>query len=344
MCERQCPAGTDISTLMAAARAEYVRRRGLRRTEFVLGRNRYLSALGSAFAPFSNVFMRLTVSKWGLETLTGIDRRRAMPPFRRGSFVSVGRRYLAARGPIADPVDRVAYFVDTYAGYNDHELGFAALDVLRHNRVDVVLPKQKPAPLPAIVYGDVKAARRDLAYTVKRLAAWVREGYKVVCSEPSAALCLKEELRHYVCGEDAQLVSQNAVELMSYLDGLRSAGQLKPPNASVHEAFSYHLPCHLSALGDEIVTLRLLREHFGVEVTDLAAGCCGLSGTFGMQRKNYDLALRISNSLRRALDARACESVLTECAACKMQIEHIAPATTVHPVKLIARCYGLGAT
>ncbi|MEN6424367.1 MAG: FAD-binding and (Fe-S)-binding domain-containing protein, partial [Phycisphaerales bacterium] len=40
MCERQCPSGTNISMLMTAARAEYVRRKGLRRTEFVLSRNR----------------------------------------------------------------------------------------------------------------------------------------------------------------------------------------------------------------------------------------------------------------------------------------------------------------
>ena len=82
MCERQCPSGTNISMLMAAARAEYVRRKGLRRTEFVLSRNRYLSRLGSLFAPLSNVFMSLPISKWLLERVTGIDKRRSMPTFR----------------------------------------------------------------------------------------------------------------------------------------------------------------------------------------------------------------------------------------------------------------------
>ncbi|MCH7556567.1 MAG: hypothetical protein IIB56_03820 [Planctomycetes bacterium] len=32
------------------------------------------------------------------------------------------------------------------------------------------------------------------------LAKVVREGYKIVCSEPSAALYLKQELRHFVAG------------------------------------------------------------------------------------------------------------------------------------------------
>ena len=214
MCEKQCPSGVQISTLMAAARAEYVQRKGMRRTELALSHNRYLSMAGSAFAPVSTGFMRLLPFKWMLEKVVGLDKRRGMPGFQRGSFLKAGRKYLAAAEPLTAPIDKVAYFVDTYANHNDHELGFAVVDVLRHNHVEVILPDQRPAPLPAIVYGDVKTARRDLAYNVRHLAEAVRAGYKVVCSEPSAALCLRQELRHYVAGADAELVSQNTMELM----------------------------------------------------------------------------------------------------------------------------------
>ncbi|MBN1506682.1 MAG: anaerobic glycerol-3-phosphate dehydrogenase subunit C [Sedimentisphaerales bacterium] len=341
MCERECPSGVAISTLMTAARAEYVRRKGLRRPEFVLSRNRHLSRMGSLFSPLSNALMRLPVSKWLLEKVAGIDARRSMPAFGRGSLLRVGRKHLAACPPIANPVDRVAYFIDTYANYNDRELGLAVIDVLRHNDVEVILPDQRPAPLPAIVYGDVKTARRDLTYNVRHLAAAVRKGYKIVCSEPSAALCLKDELRHYVAGEDATLVSQNTHELMNYLLALRSQGNLKTPQRSVPGKFAYHLPCHLCALGDDTVALRLLQEHFKIDVADLRAGCCGLSGTFGMQAKNYDLSTQISESLRIALIASPTQDIVTECAACKMQIEHIAPATATHPIKLIARSYAM---
>jgi len=341
MCERECPSGVAVSTLMAAARAEYVKRKGLRRPEFALGRNRYLSGMGSLFAPLSNVLMRLPALKWLLEKVAGIDARRSMPRFDRGSFLKAGRKHLAACEPIAEPVDKVAYFVDTYANHNDHELGFAVIDVLRHNDVEVILPEQRPAPLPAIVYGNVKTAQRDLAYNVKQLAQAVRGGCKIVCSEPSAALCLREELRHYVAGEDATLVSQNTRELMTYLLDLRGQGKLKAPERPVTGKFGYHLPCHMCALGDDTVTLRLLQEHFKIDVADLCAGCCGLAGTFGMQAKNYDLSAQISESLRSALKASPTQDIITECAACKMQIEHIASAAATHPVKLIARSYGL---
>ncbi len=58
-CRLQCPSGVDISELMNVARAEYVRRKGLRRAERVLSNNRYMSMLGSMFWPISNFAMRL---------------------------------------------------------------------------------------------------------------------------------------------------------------------------------------------------------------------------------------------------------------------------------------------
>jgi anaerobic glycerol-3-phosphate dehydrogenase C subunit len=340
-CSLECPSGVDVSKLISAARAEYVKRRGLRRAEWVLSYNRYLSMLGSMFAPVSNFVMGLGVFKRFLERTAGLDRRRNMPGFKRSSFLKAGRKFLGTQESLKKPIDRVAYFVDTYANYNDHELGFAVLGVLRHNDIEVILPKQLPAPLPAIVYGDVKQARRDLTYSVKHLAKAVREGYKIICSEPSAALCLKEELRHFVADEDAKLVSENTFELMSYLLDLFKAGKLKPVKKPISHNFVYHLPCHLLAIGGGRASVELLRGICKAEVVDLKAGCCGLAGTFGMQKKNYDLSSKISESLKNALESAQTKDVLTECAACKMQIEHISDKRVSHPIKILAKAYSI---
>ncbi len=346
-CLLECPSGVDISKLMNAARAEYVRRKGLRQAEFALSHNRYLSILGSIFSPISNFFMRLPIFKWLLEKVAGIDRRRAMPEFRRSSFLNVGRKYLSTRletglaacEPIEKPIDKVAYFVDTYANYNDHELGFAVLDVLRANNIEVILPRQRPAPLPAIVYGNVKRARRDLSYSLRYLAKAVRDGYKIVCSEPSAALCLKQELRHFVKGDDVKLVSDNTYELMNYLLDLQRQGKLNRPMRPIKEEFVYHLPCHLCAVGDETASIKLLQGLCGAKITDLKAGCCGIAGTFGMQKKNYELSLQIADSLKKALEESPVKDVLTECSTCKMQIEHISGCYVRHPIKVLAEAY-----
>jgi Fe-S oxidoreductase len=338
-CSVECPAGVDVSKLMATARAEFVRRRGLRRAELALSHNRYLSMLGSIFSPISNFFMRLSIFKWFLEKFSGLDRRRSMPSFAGGSFLRAGRKYLEASAPIEKPVDKVAYFVDTYANYNDHELGFAVLEVLRHNDIEVILPKQRPVPLPAIVYGNVKRARRDLAYSVKHLAKAVRDGYKIVCSEPSAALCLKQELKYFVAGEDAQLVSENTYELMSYLLDLSKQNKLRPAKSPIKQIFVYHQPCHLYAIGEGRAGVELLKRVCSANITELDAGCCGIAGTFGFSKKNYELSEQIAARLKESLEKVSFKYVLTECSACKMQIEHISGAMVVHPIKALSEAY-----
>jgi Fe-S oxidoreductase len=59
-----------------------------------------------------------------------------------------------------------------------------------------------------------------------------------------------------------------------------------------------------------------------------------------MQKKNYELSERIAKTLKTALDNTPAQSVITECAACGMQIEHISGKRAIHPIKILANAYG----
>jgi len=60
-----------------------------------------------------------------------------------------------------------------------------------------------------------------------------------------------------------------------------------------------------------------------------------------MQKKNYELSSQIAESLKSALENFPTQNVLTECAACKMQIEHISDKVAIHPLKILAESYAL---
>jgi len=154
-------------------------------------------------------------------------------------------------------------------------------------------------------------------------------------------LCLKQELRHFVPGEDAKLVSEKTFELMSYLLDLHTQKKLNPPTNLITDEYVYHMPCHLYALGGGTASVKLLQGLCGIKVTELKAGCCGLAGTFGMQKKNYDLSSQIAVSLKAALEKSPVQNVLTECDACAMQIEHLSDKRITHPVKVMSRTYAL---
>ena len=341
MCSVECPAGVDVSKLVIEARAQLSKHTGFTAAEFTLIHNRWMSILASTFAPLSNWVMGLGIVRWGLEKTIGLDRNRRLPQFERGSFVSKARALLAEVKPLESPVDRAVYFVDSYANYNDHALGRAVLDVLRRAGVEVVVPKQRPAPMPAFVYGDIERTRKDMAYNLRQVGAYAAKGYRVVCSEPSAALCMGQELHLIDDSEAADIVSNQTVELMGYLDALIQAHpeirqRLKSDGgAFAGKRIAYHTPCHLRPMRDCGLTIRLLKELCGLEVRDLNSGCCGLAGTAGMQAKNRGLSGAMSAGLKTAIEAYRPDVILTECAACKMQIETLCDAKVLHPVSVL---------
>jgi anaerobic glycerol-3-phosphate dehydrogenase C subunit len=339
-CFVDCPSGVDISKMMIETRAKLAQKKGLSRAAMVLANNRYMSMLASMFAPISNYFLGLEFVKSLMQTFTGIDKRRTMPKFGFSSFIRKANKYLASQPKLQSPIDKVAYFTDTYANYNDHELGFAVIKFLRANNIDVVIPPQRPAPLPAAVYGDVRTSKRDLQYNAKQLAKAIRAGCKIICSEPSAALCLKEDLRFFDSSDDAKLVSQNTFEFFEYLKKM----DLKNPPAQaggLNKNYVHHTPCHLNALESKPAILEVLEKLTGIKVKELNSGCCGIAGTFGMQAKNYDLSVQIGSKLADKIKESNADVVLTECSTCKVQIEHLTGKQTTHPIKILAKAYGL---
>jgi glycerol-3-phosphate dehydrogenase subunit C len=97
----------------------------------------------------------------------------------------------------------------------------------------------------------------------------------------------------------------------------------------------------LYSFGGGRASIELLKELCPVLVTELNAGCCGLAGTFGFSKKNYDLSSKISERLKKALEPYTTRYVLTECSVCKMQIEDISEAKVMHPIKVLAEAYSI---
>ena len=104
----------------------------------------------------------------------------------------------------------------------------------------------------------------------------------------------------------------------------------------------YHNPCHLRALGVVTEPVELLRLIPGVRVQVFSDGCCGLVGTFGMKKKNFDLSVAIGKRLFEEISDSTVDEISTGCGACKLQILQGAHREAVHPISLLAMAYKKG--
>lgn len=338
-CRDECPAGVDIPKLMVEAKAQYVATSGLRADEWYMAHIAGLARWGGRFATVSNLLLANRTMRWILSKLTGIAEGRKLPRFASSNFMARAASKRWTR-PARQAEKRVLYFVDLYANHFDTELAEAVVLVLRRHGYDVwVHPRQIASGMPAISLGAVEMAERIARWNTRYLAEAVRQGYQIVTSEPSAAMCLRHEYVNLLGDDDARLVADHSLDITSFLFKLHQAGKLELDFKPLNLTVGYHQPCHLrtyGASGD-----LLLKQIPGLTVQTIEKGCSGMAGTFGLMDSNYRASLRAGLGLINALRDPGIAVGTTECSACKLQMEQGTNKPTVHPIKLMALSYGL---
>jgi len=339
-CRIECPASVNIPKLVQEIKAQHVAGQGLPISERLLNRLDLLAAFGSRFPQMTNLALGNSFARWLLEKTLGIAQGRKLPKVSRKTFLRwAGREKLNRLNRASGR--KVLFFVDQYVNWHNPLLGRALVEVMRHQRVEVYVPtNQTPSYMSMIASGDIARARKLVRSNVRLLAEAVRNGYDIVTTEPSAALCLQQEYRNLLQDEDTELISKHTYEACGYLWQMHMRNELELNFRPVSFAVVYHEPCHSRVLDSSRPGLNLLKLVPGLQVQVADSGCSGMAGTFGLQRKNYRTSLRIGRSLISTMKETPAQLGATECTACKLQMEQGTTKPTIHPVAMLAYAYG----
>ena len=263
-----------------------------------------------------------------------------MPLARRNYFRTAARRRLSR--PTRSPGKKVVFFVDLYANYFDVELANAMVSILEHHGISVYVPSgQLASAMPMIAQGNIERARPIAKRNVSILADAIRQGYHVVATEPSAALCLTHEYPQLLDDEDSQLVARHSSEACDYLWQMHMVGKLELDLRPLSTNVAYHEPCHSRALGTQHAGEQLLKLIPGMTVHRIDRGCSGMAGTYGLKSENYISSLRMGLGLINEMRDAQVQIGATECSACKLQMQQGTMKPTFHPLRLLAASYGL---
>jgi Fe-S oxidoreductase len=341
MCAQECPARVNIPKLMLEAKAANVAEHGLARSDWFFARAEGFARWASRFAPVTNLLLNSRSARWLMEKFFGLAKSRRLPRFAFRNFLSLARRRGWSRKPPADH-PRVAYFADIFATYNDPQIGEAVVAVLRHQGIEVYVPPgQRGCGSAALAYGDVDSAREIALRNLRVLAELAREGFTIVCSEPTAAVMLRQDYLDLVGDPDARLVAEHTVELTAYLADLHHQGRLRTDFQPLALTVGHHVPCHLKALGQAPAGPQLLSLIPDMRVQAIDVSCSGMAGTFGLKAKNQELSLAAGRPMLAELEQPQVSFGATECSACRMQMEHGSRKRTLHPAQYLALAYGL---
>ncbi len=330
-CEVACPSDVRISDIIATARSKYGNN-SFKIREFMLSHTDLMGTLTRGSAPLVNKMTAIKPVRLVMDKALGIDRRRTFPAYAKTSF---RRQYQNVAEQQAQFARQISYFHGCYVNYNDPELGMDLIRVLNAMNIGVrLLNKEKCCGVPLVANGFPDKARANARLNLANFEQAMADGSEgIISSSSSCALMLKDEYPHAL-GIDNSKVKSGINFITRFLANEFAAGN-KPEMTPVNLKVAYHSPCHLIKAGGVLHTLNLLWEIPGLELQQLNSNCCGIAGTYGFKKENYETSQAIGSPLFRQIEESDADYVVTDCETCKMQVEMSTSKQVLHPLTLL---------
>ncbi len=173
---------------------------------------------------------------------------------------------------------------------------------------------------PLYDYGMLQLAGRLLTRLLDSLESEITAGMPVVVLEPSCAAVFRDELVNMLPDDQhARRLGGQTLLLSELL--VRRAGGWEPPPLRRRALVQRH--CHHHAVMKFSAERKLLHR-LGLDFRELEHGCCGLAGSFGYERRHYDLSMAVAERglLPELRGADADVLLLADGFSCQEQIAH----------------------
>ncbi|MNC03518.1 Anaerobic glycerol-3-phosphate dehydrogenase subunit C [compost metagenome] len=332
-CEVACPSDVKIGDIIQRAKARYGKSRFNLR-DAILSHTDLMGTLSTPFAPLVNTATSLKPVRNLLDKTLGIDGHRELPKYSSGTFRGWYRKQAAAQKAFAE---QVAFFHGCYVNYNHSDLGKDLVRVMNAMGFGVqLLEREKCCGVPLIANGFIDKAKKQAAINAASLEkAVIEQGLPVIATSSTCTFTLRDEYPQVLDIDTRPMRDHIELATRFIWKQLESGKELKLKALPLRIA--YHTPCHMEKMGWSLYTLDLLRRLPGVELIILESQCCGIAGTYGFKKENYNTSQSIGATLFQQIEESGVDLVVTDCETCKWQIEMSTSKKCEHPITLLAR-------
>lgn len=333
-CEVACPSGVKVADLIAAAKLKYgksarpLRDRALANTDFV-------GSLAVPFSPIVNHVLRMRPVAKAMDAVIGIDSRRHFPSYAGETFSNWFRH----KAPPQDGFIRsVSFFHGCYVEYNNPELGRDFVKVMNACGYGVRLLDREKCCGVALLSNGLKAqAASQAAVNISSMKKALREGSEaVLTTSSSCTFTMREEYPGLLEVDNTPVIVSLLMATRFLFERIESGEIRLAFKEGMKKKIAYHIACHIQRMGWEPYSINLLKMIPGLELTVLPQECCGIAGTFGFKKENYEFSQRIGSKLFKLISDSGCESVACDCETCKWQIEMSTGLNVYNPIEILS--------
>lgn len=349
-CKKECPSAVDMTLIKTEYLAHRNAAQGLpRRARLFGGLPQWLHRWRGPLSLLVTLRNRQPWMARLAERWLGISAARPIPPIVHGGVRALPEATDPAPDANGAPRGKVWLFVDTFAHYYQPEIADAAARVLRAGGYEVALltpvadDAEPDRPLCCgrtyLSQGMVEEAKIEARRVMAALAPALASGAPIVGLEPSCLLALRDEFFSLGLGPEVGQLSRQVFLFEEFLMREGNKGLKLPLKPLPGARAVVHGHCHQKAFGAMKSMRKVLAwiPQFEFDLVD--ASCCGMSGSFGLEREHEAASramgeLALLPAVRNAPDDAV---IVADGFSCRHQIRDGSGREAVHVAVLLAR-------
>ena len=291
-CKSECPSNVDMAKIKYEFLFQYFKKHRFPiRSRLIANIHKLNSFTAGPQSKLVNFINHARPTRWILDWMLGIDRRRKIPSVVSQTFESWFHSHIPGK---TNNRGNVVLFHDTFMNFNHPQSGISATRLLESLGYKVNIVDRKCCGKPMISHGLLNEAEQNAKHNIESLYPYVETGAKIVGCESSCLYTLKDDYPDLLKQDERALkVSNAAVMLEDLLVSTNGDGkqQIAWTNKIKHVQLFVH--CHQRALSSTENAFEALTLPPGYNVSLIESGCCGMAGSFGFEKEHYDISMKI---------------------------------------------------
>ena len=338
-CKSECPSEVDMAKIKYEHLYQYYKNRRVPLGSRLVSNIHRMNALAAPVAPIANATNRSYPVRFVLEKIAGFDRSRPMPKVVRQTFQKwFDKRKSTDR--LSSTRGKIVLFHDTFMNFNHPSIGISATRLLEALGFEVVvLNNRKCCGRPMISKGLLDEAGQNARHNVDLLHPYVHNGTKIVGCEASCVSAMTDDWPDLLGGDErAREVAAAVVTIEQLLVRTRGDDGQQIEWSDLEKQVKFFGHCHQRALEGTTDSVAALNIPPGYTASEISAGCCGMAGSFGYEKKHLAVATaagedRLFPAVR---DASPAEEIATSGVSCREQIGFNTERESRHVVEVLA--------
>ncbi|MDR0789607.1 MAG: FAD-binding protein [Bacteroidales bacterium] len=335
-CKAECPSNVDIARLKSEYLQHYYRHYGYPLSVLLINALPKIQRLGSLFPSLYNWFVSNSITSYLLKALLHFSQERKFPKLHKFTLRSAYKSFKSQNtNHEQDNKPLIYLFADEFSNYQDADIGLTALKLFTALGYRVNIAPLRESGRIAISKGEVKRAKRLAKHNIRKIK---NLNGVIVGIEPSAVLSFRDEYPLLV-SEDISLLNKKILLYDEFILQEIDKGNIRSEQFTQQQKhILLHGHCQQKALIGTRATEKALQLPKNYKVEVVASGCCGMAGSFGYEKRHYDLSKTIAHQvLVPAINNAAKDTLIAVVGtSCREQIRHFSPQTQLqHPLQIL---------